>query len=785
MKPEVKAMAADSWHEDEASDNHFADEDSEDWLDLSELQVGYRPIPGSAYVLTQRLDDGSSGFGAVWKAHNTRLNRTVVFKFCKDPLDRPSILTLHNELRLVQEFAHSGIVKLEAEYLDNPIPFLQYEYVDGVDFGKLLEGRFSDGGAGPLTPDHAATIILKLADILAFAHSKQTPIVHRDIKPQNILVTNHRELSIFKELGVHPDLRLAELKIMDFGIGAHSRYGKGAATGGQSMGIYFRRFRDPHYASLQQHMGLPAHESDDVFALGVMWYELLTGQLRQGPPIGRGWSPKRNELRLRGMTQEHLDLLEDCLELSREARIQNASELSDLIRFSYKNVMNLPSFCSALSSVLSAKEHDRITLNSPATLSPEVAQALAQWKGEYLSLDGLTTLSVEVAEALATWTGRWLKLNGLTSLSLEVAEALATWTGRHLYFDGLSSLSEEVAEALATWTGMSLELDGLTSLSPEVAQALAQWKGGFLDLNGLRSLSPDAANALAMWTGKDLSLDGLTSLSVEVAEALSKGGWRELSLDGIPSLSVEVAEALAMWKGESISLDGLTSLSVEVAEALSKGEWRERFLGLRSLSLEVAEALAKGNGEMLGLDGLTSLSVEVVEALARWKGTEINLIGLTSLSEEVAEALARWKGTLPHLNLDLIVEVLPDCPGLLHTASEHCGLGMVECLLDYAQCDPNVRNQNGWPPLLLASRHRHWEIVELLIFRGADPNLTTPDDGNTSLHVAAMAGNAELVQLLLKMGADARMGNLEGTTPLHCAVDSGDIETIRLLEQAT
>lgn len=164
-------------------------------------------------------------------------------------------------------------MRLEAEYLDGPIPFLQYEYVDGVDFAKLLEERFERGG--PLVPDHAAAIVLKLADILSIAHARPTSIVHRDIKPQNILVANHRVLRIFEELGVEGDLRLAELKVMDFGIGARSRLGAPGASASQSIGVFFDGFRTGAYASSQQNAGHPARESDDVFALVVIWIAML------------------------------------------------------------------------------------------------------------------------------------------------------------------------------------------------------------------------------------------------------------------------------------------------------------------------------------------------------------------------------------------------------------------------------------------------------------------------------------------------------------------------------
>jgi serine/threonine protein kinase len=188
-------------------------------------QEGYRPIVGSAYVLTQRLDDGTSGFAEIWKAHNALIGHSVVLKFCKYPLASARILTLHNELRILQRLDHAGILRLEAQYLNSPIPFLQYEYCDGVDLARFLD-RFSKAGACACTPNQAATVILKLADILAPMHNQPRPIVHGDIKLKNVLVTNHHVLSVFKDLGAQPDLRLADLKIMDFGFGVHSRYGK-------------------------------------------------------------------------------------------------------------------------------------------------------------------------------------------------------------------------------------------------------------------------------------------------------------------------------------------------------------------------------------------------------------------------------------------------------------------------------------------------------------------------------------------------------------------------------
>ena len=441
-------VPSDSPDDEEPSGHDFSDFESSEsplfskgdeegeWIDLSVLKEGYRPIPGSSYELTKRLDDGRSGFGQVWKGYSDRLRRSAAFKFCKRPFDRESLFTLHNELRLVRDLDHPGIVRLEAEYLDSEIPFLQYEFIEGADLSKLLAERFREGGGGPLTPDHAAALILKLVNIMAAPHSRRLPIVHKDLKPQNILVSNYHDLLVFKELGVSPELRLASLKVMDFGIGAHSRYGHGATTGSRSIGRRFEGFRTLAYASPQQSKGLPAHESDDVFAIGVIWFELLIGEMGKGTPIGRHWTQERDELKLRGLTEKQLDVLERCLEPSRQHRIQNAVKLAEEIRGAYADADHVPSLTAVLDEGLKARRYGDLYLN------------------------GLTTLSVEIAEALARWKGR-LYLNGLTTLSVEVADALAS--GQHIRYKGFSAWKRPFGIA------PELHLDGLTLLPVEVA----------------------------------------------------------------------------------------------------------------------------------------------------------------------------------------------------------------------------------------------------------------------------------------------------------------------------
>ncbi len=839
-------MTASDWPNDEEGSGSSRpymnsgeswDEDEDERIDLSVLKEGYRPIPYLSYRLTKRLDDDKSGFGQVWKAYSDRPRRTVVFKFCKRPFDPACLQTLHNELRLVRDLDHPGIVKLEAEYLDSQIPFLQYEFIDGVDLSKLLRERFGASGAGPLPPVHAAALILKLVNIMKAAHSCRLPIVHRDLKPENVLVSNYHDLCVFKELGVSPDLRLARLKVMDFGIGAHSRYGQGATTGSQSIGRQFEGFRSYAYASPQQDKGWPAHESDDVYAIGVIWYELLAGEMGEGPPIGQLWTRKRKELKLRGMTEEQLDVLERCLEPSREHRIQNAIKLAEEIRGAYERP----------DEVLS--------------LSDQIAEALTTWKGDTLSLDGLTSVSVEVAEALGKWNGSTLSLNGLTELPDDVAEALARWKGHQwstsppgegmagffarlnkrfgdgLSLNGLKSLSVKATEALARWKGRGLYLNGLTELPDDVAEALARWKGRRLYLNGLTELPDDVAEALARWH----SDRSYTAFPVEAGgaarwEARFRHPLLWLHLNGVNSLSVKVTEALAKWKGESLILnpkllrlaaedggleitrfllnrvkcncndidqDGWTPLLL----AAKNGHWeivkvlvaanadvnvktvKEGNTPLHYAALagnaEIIELLLKKGADIAGansegkrpLDGLTTLSVGLASALAGWNGKALYLNGLTSLHADVARTLAKWKGIMLHLDGLTSLSV-----GAAEALAGWTGDNL-SILSFHALKESSIQELQAHPELLRSAAERGGIGMARFLLGTAEVDPNASDEGGwTPLLLASKSGQWIVVKLLIEANADINVGTKkDGNTPLHLAAMAGNAEIIELL----
>jgi len=239
----------------------------------------------------------------VWKARQAHMPSIapVAFKFCLDPLAKR---TLEHEMdvlgRVMNVGKHPGIVQLLDTHLGAETPCLRYEYVAGGDLGGLiLEWHRVRGGP---TPAEAARVMLRLAEIVAFAHAASAPIVHRDLKPANILVTGQGDATQFK--------------ITDFGIGGVAvqqamRDTHGGASRGKLMVSGVQGSYTPLYASPQQMQGDAPDPRDDVYALGVIWYQLLTGNLSSGRPGGMKWPQK---LQAQGMGAGLIEVLAACFE---------------------------------------------------------------------------------------------------------------------------------------------------------------------------------------------------------------------------------------------------------------------------------------------------------------------------------------------------------------------------------------------------------------------------------------------------------------------------------------
>jgi tetratricopeptide (TPR) repeat protein len=286
----------------------------------SRFRSGDHPAFKPDWELEQLL--GVGGFGEVWKARNPLMSYRppVALKFC---LDDCAAKVLRNEAavleRVMREGKHPGIVQLLDTHLKAETPCLEYEYVDGGDLTGLIQ-EWHRARGGP-TPHQAAKMVSQLAEVVGFAHRlKPDPIVHRDLKPANILVQRIAEGE-------------AHFKVADFGIGGVA---VGQAIRETTRGSNRGRFLTsalygaytPLYASPQQMRGEPADPRDDVYSLGVIWYQLLTGDLATGRPGGSRW---RKKLAEQGMPSEMMELLECCFEDNPNDRPSDAVTLTEQI----------------------------------------------------------------------------------------------------------------------------------------------------------------------------------------------------------------------------------------------------------------------------------------------------------------------------------------------------------------------------------------------------------------------------------------------------------------------
>jgi formylglycine-generating enzyme required for sulfatase activity len=298
---------------------------------LPRFKPGDQPLPGVEWELVELL--GMGGFGEVWKARHSRFDGIppVALKFCLDAQAKEQLLKW--EGRVVNEVMragrHPGIVPLLDAYLKADPLCLKYEYVAGGDLAAYLQELSAQGGA---SPTYASTIVTRLARTVGFVHRLDPPIVHRDLKPANILVQ-----------------RLADgkvtLRIADFGIGAivaeqTLRREKNRPTSHPvSLPNAVRGAYTPIYASPQQRRGDPADVRDDVHALGIIWHQLLAGDLTAERPGGRGW---RKKLESSGMAPALLDLLESCIDDDPAERPANADDLAGRIEMLLGQPSSIP-----------------------------------------------------------------------------------------------------------------------------------------------------------------------------------------------------------------------------------------------------------------------------------------------------------------------------------------------------------------------------------------------------------------------------------------------------------
>lgn len=197
------------------------------------------------YEITELI--GVGGMADVYKAQDVMENRPVAVKILKPEFskDEEFLRRFRNESKAIAVLSHPNIVKIYDVGFTDEIQFIVMEYIDGITLKEFIEQQ------GVLKWKDALHFITQILRALQHAHDKG--IVHRDIKPQNIM--------LFSD---------GTIKVMDFGIARFSRI-DGKTMSDKTIGSV-------HYISPEQAQGLMTDERSDIYSVGIMLYEMLTGR---------------------------------------------------------------------------------------------------------------------------------------------------------------------------------------------------------------------------------------------------------------------------------------------------------------------------------------------------------------------------------------------------------------------------------------------------------------------------------------------------------------------------
>lgn len=261
------------------------------------------------YKLISRI--GVGGMGEVWRAEDTRLGRIVAIKILPPAVaaNPEAVARMRREARTIAQLNHPNIATIHAFEEADGRTFIVMELVEGETLTAMI-------ARGPLPEAEVYRIGRGVADALAEAHAKD--IVHRDIKPDNIIVSGSR------------------VKVLDFGIA--KRVGLETTTSESPTGFVTQEgmiVGTIHYMSPEQALGKPLDARTDIFSLGVVLYQAATGKqpfagetitetitqiIRDTPPAPKTINPAISP----GLNA----IIQRCMAKNRDERFASAADLA-------------------------------------------------------------------------------------------------------------------------------------------------------------------------------------------------------------------------------------------------------------------------------------------------------------------------------------------------------------------------------------------------------------------------------------------------------------------------
>jgi len=257
---------------------------------------------GKRYEIVQMLGEG--GMGAVYKAKDLELDRLVALKVIRPELavHEEILQRFKQELILARKITQKNVIRIFDLGEADGVKFITMEFIEGKDLASLIRDE------GRLSFERCADVMFQVCTALDAAHSEG--VVHRDLKPQNIMME-----------------KSGRVIVMDFGIARTMEQGAGMTHTGALIGT-------PDYMSPEQVMGEHVDARSDLFTLGVIFYQLLVGQLPYKADTIQGAMFKRTREKPRAPAEVDpsvptllSDITAKCMQMDPANRYQSALEI--------------------------------------------------------------------------------------------------------------------------------------------------------------------------------------------------------------------------------------------------------------------------------------------------------------------------------------------------------------------------------------------------------------------------------------------------------------------------
>ena len=265
-------------------------------------------ILGNRYQIIKKIGDGGMAF--VYQAKDKLLNRIVAVKVLRPEFvdDKDFLAKFKREAEAVANITHPNIVNVYDVGQEGKVHYIVMEYVDGQNLKEIIKNE------GVLDEYTALDITKQIAQALSAAHKKG--VIHRDIKPHNILISNEDR----------------QVKVADFGI-AKAVSNSTITNIGSIIGSV-------HYFSPEQAKGQPVANNADLYSLGIVLYEMLIGRVpfRGDSPISIALQHINEEIEFTQEEKTIRTLISKMTEKSPEDRYQSAEEVIEDIDYIEKNI---------------------------------------------------------------------------------------------------------------------------------------------------------------------------------------------------------------------------------------------------------------------------------------------------------------------------------------------------------------------------------------------------------------------------------------------------------------